>query len=42
MIKEKVDIMYNLWQVNAIIDTVYKKKDIVISTGKKFGKNLSY
>ena len=42
MIKKKVDIMSKLWQVNAMIDMVYKKKDIVISASTRFGKNLPY
>lgn len=42
MIKEKVDIMPKLWQVNAIIDTIYKKKNIVISADTKSDKHLSY
>lgn len=42
MIKEKVDIMPKLWQVNVIIDTIYKKKDIVISASTRSGKSLPY
>ncbi len=42
MIKEKVDIMPKPWQVNAMIDTVYKKKDVVILAGTGSGKSLSY
>ncbi len=42
MIKEKVDIMPKPWQVNAIIDTVYKKKDVVISAVTGSDKSLPY
>lgn len=42
MIKEKVDIMPKFWQISVIIDIVYKKIDIIISTGKKSNKSLSY
>ncbi len=42
MIKEKVDIMPKPWQVNAMIDTVYKKKDVIISAGTGSGKSLPY
>ncbi len=41
-IKEKVDIMPKPWQVSAIIDTIYKKKDVVISAITGSGKSLLY
>ncbi len=42
MIKEKVDIIPKPWQVNAMIDMVYKRKDVVISAGTRSGKSLPY
>ena len=42
MIKEKIDIMPKPWQVNAMINIVYKKKDVVISAGIRFGKSQLY
>ncbi len=30
------------WQVTAMIDTVYKKKDVVLSAGTGSGKSLPY
>ncbi len=41
-IKEKVDIMLKPWQVSIMINTVYKKKDVVMSTGRGSGKSLPY
>ncbi len=41
-IKKKVDIMPKPWHVSAMIDTVYKKKDVVISAGTGSGKSLPY
>ncbi len=41
-IKEKVDIMLKPWQVSAIINTVYKKKDVVISASTRSGKSPLY
>lgn len=42
MTKEKVDIIPKPWQVNAIIDIIYKKKDVIILTGIGCGKSLPY
>lgn len=42
MIKEKVYIMPKIWQVSAMIDTIYKMKDIIISAGIRSGKSLPY
>ncbi len=41
-IKEKVDIMLKPWQFSVMINTVYKKKDVVISAGTRSGKSLPY
>lgn len=42
MIKEKIDIMSKPWQVNTMIDMIYKKKDIIILAGTRSGKRLLY
>lgn len=41
-IKEKIDIIFKLWQVSAIIDMVYRKKDVVILAGTRSSKSLLY
>ena len=41
-IKEKVDIILKPWQINIMINTVYKKKDIIISAGIRSSKSLPY
>ena len=42
MIKKKVNIILKFWQINVIINMIYKKKDIIISAGIEFSKNLLY
>ncbi len=42
IIKGKVKIMPKLWQVNTMIDIVYKKKDVVISASTKSDKSRQY
>ena len=37
-----VDIMPKPWQVNVIIDEIYKKKDVVILAGIRSSKSLLY
>lgn len=34
--------MPKLWQVSAIVDIIYKNKDVIISAGIGSGKNLPY
>lgn len=42
MLKEKVGIIPKSWQVSAIIEMIYNKKDIVISDSTSSSKNLFY
>lgn len=42
MMKEYIDIMPKPWQVNIIIDIIYKKNNIIILADKKSEKSLLY
>lgn len=42
IIKNKLDIIPKPWQVNVIVDTIYDKKNVVISASTGSGKSLPY
>lgn len=42
IIREKVDLMPKPWQIDVMINTIYEKKDIVVSAGTGSGKSLPY